>query len=94
MLAYILVSNLAYSEQIYYIKNVCKNKEFLKHFSAWHFSYTGQCMDKVCQSHFSAVRHVTEKWKKMVGRKRVKYLISSLASESKLGGLVVFVLCS
>ena len=71
MLAYILVPNLTYSEQIYYIKNVCKNKEFLKHFSVWHFSYTGQCMDKVSQSHFSAVTHVTEKWKKMVGRIRV-----------------------
>ena len=72
MLAYILMPNLTYSEQIYYIKNVCKNKEFLKHFCASHFCYTGQSMDKVYQRHFCAVRHVTEKWEKMVGRIRVK----------------------
>ena len=74
MLAYILMPNLTYSEQIDYIKNVCKNKEFLKHFCASHFCYTGQSMDKVYQRHFCAVGHVTEKWEKMVGRIRVNTL--------------------
>ena len=56
MLAYILMPNLTYSEQIYYIKNMCKNKEFLKHFCTLHFCYTGQSMDKVYQHHFCAVK--------------------------------------
>ena len=78
MLAYILVLNLTYSEQIYYIKNVCKDKEFLKNFCALHFCYTRQCMDKLFQSHFCAVRYVTKKWEKKVGRIRVKRVVGKI----------------
>ena len=83
MLAYILMPN---SEQIYYIKNMYKNKKFLKHFCALHFCYTGQSMDKLSQSHFCAVGHVMEKWKKKVDRIRVK--ISNKSSKLTLREII------
>ena len=73
MLVYILVLNLTYSEQFYYIKNVCQNKEFFKHFCVLHFCYTGQCMDKGSQRH-CAVRYATKKCEKKVGRIRVNHI--------------------
>ena len=93
MLAYILVSNLTYSEQIYCIKNVCKLVEILCNFCVQHLCYTRQHMDKVKQHHFCYTRHITERSQNLVGNIRVNVECNNARAENGFKPILYINIC-